>query len=130
MFSPQDYYGDNRFCAICLHLSLFTFAALGFSPQLMARNAVPSDNFSVWCLNCSAIAFSYNGAHQLRKWYDVDEFFLLDEILVVVYLTGNHSCEPNAEVTFPYNNSTLALKALSSIQRGEVLVLGSQFINV
>lgn len=35
-------------------------------------------------------------------------------------ISGNHSCEPNAEVTFPYNNSTLALKALCSIQPGEV----------
>ncbi|XP_067036789.1 histone-lysine N-trimethyltransferase SMYD5-like [Acropora muricata] len=35
----------------------------------------------------------------------------------------NHSCEPNAEVTFPYNNSTLALKALCSIQPGEEIVI-------
>lgn len=35
-------------------------------------------------------------------------------------VSGNHSCEPNAEVTFPYNNSTLALKALHSIQPEEV----------
>jgi len=35
----------------------------------------------------------------------------------------NHSCEPNAEVTFPYNNSTLALKALHSIQPGEEIVI-------
>lgn len=39
---------------------------------------------------------------------------------VILYSAGNHSCEPNAEVTFPYNNSTLALKALHSIQPGEV----------
>lgn len=35
----------------------------------------------------------------------------------------NHSCEPNAEVTFPYNNSTLALKALCSIQPEEEIVI-------
>lgn len=35
----------------------------------------------------------------------------------------NHSCEPNAEVTFPYNNSTLVLKALHTIQRGEEIVI-------
>lgn len=39
---------------------------------------------------------------------------------IPLYIVGNHSCEPNAEVTFPYNNSTLALKALHSIQPGEV----------
>lgn len=35
----------------------------------------------------------------------------------------NHSCEPNAEVTFPFNNSTLVLKALHSIQPGEEIVI-------
>jgi hypothetical protein len=33
---------------------------------------------------------------------------------------GNHSCAPNAEVTFPYNDSTLVLEALQDIQEGEV----------
>lgn len=40
--------------------------------------------------------------------------------LIFRFIVGNHSCEPNAEVTFPYNNSTLVLKALHTIQRGEV----------
>ena len=40
-----------------------------------------------------------------------------------LFVSGNHSCEPNAEVTFPFNNSTLVLKALHSIQPGEVLTL-------
>lgn len=35
----------------------------------------------------------------------------------------NHSCEPNAEVAFPFNNSTLVLKALHSIQPGEEIVI-------
>ncbi|CAH3015610.1 unnamed protein product [Porites evermanni] len=35
----------------------------------------------------------------------------------------NHSCEPNAEVTFPFNNSTLVLKALYNIQPGEEIVI-------
>lgn len=37
------------------------------------------------------------------------------------FLAGNPSCEPNAEVTFPHNNSTLVLKALHDIKEGEVL---------
>lgn len=34
---------------------------------------------------------------------------------------GNHSCSPNVEVVFPYNNSTLALRALTDIEPGEVM---------
>ena len=36
------------------------------------------------------------------------------------FVTGNHSCEPNAEVTFPYNNSTLVLVAMADISENEV----------
>lgn len=35
----------------------------------------------------------------------------------------NPSCDPNAEVSFPHNNSTLALKALHDIKEGEEIVI-------
>ena len=37
-----------------------------------------------------------------------------------IFPVGNHSCDPNAEVCYPYNNSTLAVKALKPIKPGEV----------
>lgn len=37
-------------------------------------------------------------------------------------LSGNHSCEPNAEVTFPYNNATLVLVALKDIAENEACI--------
>jgi len=36
------------------------------------------------------------------------------------YVLGNHSCSPNAEVTFPDNNFVLTVKALSHIKSREV----------
>ncbi|GFH10530.1 SET and MYND domain-containing protein [Haematococcus lacustris] len=35
----------------------------------------------------------------------------------------NHSCEPNLDVVFPRNNSTLALRAARDISRGEQLTI-------
>ena len=40
--------------------------------------------------------------------------------LYTLQSTCNHSCEQNAEVTFPNNNSTLAVKALQDIKAGQV----------
>ena len=69
-------------------------------------------------------------AHQGMLWFCfIDKYFSSATKHFFFVWTGNHSCEPNAEVTFPYNNSTLALKALSSIQPGEVHVLELQFIS-
>ncbi|KAK2572429.1 Histone-lysine N-trimethyltransferase SMYD5 [Acropora cervicornis] len=66
--------------------------------------------------------------HNLENLADVsqDERQALDLFIDQLYEEmdrGNHSCEPNAEVTFPYNNSTLALKALCSIQPEEEIVI-------
>lgn len=38
-------------------------------------------------------------------------------------LLGNHSCVPNAEATFPYNNFTLVMEAVKEIQPGDVRLL-------
>ncbi|XP_066925245.1 histone-lysine N-trimethyltransferase SMYD5-like [Clytia hemisphaerica] len=43
--------------------------------------------------------------------------------LFKVQSRSNHSCEPNAEVTFPNNNSTLVLVALQNIQPGEEICI-------
>lgn len=54
-------------------------------------------------------------SHTKLKKPSVNSFFFFN------FLAGNPSCEPNAEVTFPHNNSTLVLKALHDIKEGEVL---------
>eukprot|EP00795_Rhopilema_esculentum_P012225 gene12225-2857_t len=36
---------------------------------------------------------------------------------------GNHSCAPNAEVTFPHNNSTLVLVAIKDIEQDEEICI-------
>ena len=48
--------------------------------------------------------------------------------MVVFAPTGNHSCEPNAEVTFPFNNSTLVLVAVKDIAENEVTVFSLSFV--
>ena len=55
-------------------------------------------------------------SHTKLKKPSVNSFFFFK-----YFLAGNPSCEPNAEVTFPHNNSTLVLKALHDIKEGEVL---------
>ena len=40
--------------------------------------------------------------------------------LLASFILGNHSCAPNAEVTFPHNNSTLVLVAIRDIEQDEV----------
>ncbi|GFY39985.1 SET and MYND domain-containing protein 5 [Trichonephila inaurata madagascariensis] len=35
----------------------------------------------------------------------------------------NHSCVPNAEATFPYNNFTLVMEAIKEIQPGEEIIV-------
>ncbi|PRD21399.1 UNVERIFIED_CONTAM: smyd5 [Trichonephila clavipes] len=37
----------------------------------------------------------------------------------MIHLRSNHSCVPNAEATFPYNNFTLVMEAIKEIQPGE-----------
>ena len=59
-------------------------------------------------------------SHYIQCWtflYLSRSFFYFRCVL------GNHSCCPNAEVTFPDNNFVLAVKALSQIKSGEVPVI-------
>lgn len=39
----------------------------------------------------------------------------------LIFLTGNHSCVPNAEVQFPHNCHKLQVVALENIAPGEVI---------
>jgi len=43
--------------------------------------------------------------------------------LYLIQSACNHSCEPNAEVTFPYNNSTLVLVAMADISENEEICI-------
>ena len=109
---------------------LLSFASLRFPLRSMACS-VPSDSLIVWCAYFNVLAFSYNSTHYLHKCYAFVTWIIFSppQVNNFPFQIGNHSCEPNAEVNFPYNNSTLALKALSSIQTGEVPVLGFLFVN-
>ena len=43
--------------------------------------------------------------------------------LYALHSKANHSCEPNAEVAFPFNNNELVLNATKSIDIGEEIVI-------
>ncbi|XP_066016028.1 histone-lysine N-trimethyltransferase SMYD5-like isoform X3 [Pocillopora verrucosa] len=60
-----------------------------------------------------------------EEMYNVSGQFLNCEGsgLYALQSSCNPSCEPNAEVTFPHNNSTLVLKALHDIKEGEEIVI-------
>lgn len=51
--------------------------------------------------------------------------FLLLNSPYYLPLSGNHSCVPNAETTFPENNFLLHVTALEDIKPGEVKGLGT-----
>ena len=52
---------------------------------------------------------------------------------LVKLFTGNHSCDPNAEVHYPHNNATLEVRTLRPIKQGEVsvtmIIIDSQCYN-
>jgi len=57
----------------------------------------------------------------------VSQLVFYIHLSIVCYVLGNHSCSPNAEVTFPDNNFVLTVKALSHIKSGEVIICFSGF---
>ena len=88
-------------------------------------------------LNIALVATPLNIALAPHSYYfDVNSFTLIALFsvagtfmnnegsgLYALQSTCNHSCEPNAEVTFPYSNSTLAVKATKSIKSGEEIFI-------
>jgi len=55
----------------------------------------------------------YNEIHRCHVFSELAD-------LVMFCVLGNHSCSPNAEITFPNNSHILTVKALSHIKSGEV----------
>ena len=51
-------------------------------------------------------------------------------IILIADVSGNHSCVANTEVTFPHNNSMLAVCALQDIKAGEVCLLYQQYSQI
>ena len=43
--------------------------------------------------------------------------------LYTLHSKANHSCSPNAEVAFPFNNNELVLNAIRSIEPGEEILI-------
>ncbi|GBM12227.1 SET and MYND domain-containing protein 5 [Araneus ventricosus] len=85
--------------------------------------------FGVWVKNCDSLDLSPEEKEKLNVFiHDLYESieketgpFLNNEGsgLYPLQSACNHSCVPNAEATFPYNNFTLVMEAIKEIQPGE-----------
>ncbi|ELU09739.1 hypothetical protein CAPTEDRAFT_159764 [Capitella teleta] len=94
---------------------------------------IGTSSLSVWVKNCEDLDLPEDEKRQLdaaidRLYEDIDKLsgdFINCEGsgLYLLQSTCNHSCMPNAEITFPHNNSTLAVKALSNIKTGEEICI-------
>ncbi|OPL32819.1 hypothetical protein AM593_01874, partial [Mytilus galloprovincialis] len=81
------------------------FALIGTNGQ-----GIGSSSISVWVKNCEDLAIPDEEKEQLDAFIDQ----LYDDMD-----KGNHSCIPNAEITFPNNNHKLVLVAKENISQGE-----------
>ena len=43
--------------------------------------------------------------------------------LYLLHSKANHSCSPNAEIVFPFNNNELVINSTSSIEPGEEILI-------
>ena len=50
--------------------------------------------------------------------------------LYITQSAANHSCVPNAQISFPYNNSVLRFTAINDIPAQQVSCSTSQYIKV
>ncbi|XP_046571271.1 histone-lysine N-trimethyltransferase SMYD5-like [Haliotis rubra] len=95
---------------------------------LIGRNGqgVGSSSISVWVRNCEALDHSADEKEKMEEYID-QLYEQLDRVagmflnvegsgLYKLQSTCNHSCVPNAEITFPHNNHTLVLVALEAIE--------------
>ncbi|XP_076103229.1 protein-lysine N-trimethyltransferase SMYD5-like [Mytilus galloprovincialis] len=100
------------------------FALIGTNGQ-----GIGSSSISVWVKNCEDLAIPDEEKEQLDAFIDqlyedmdkVSGTFLDCEGsgLYLLQSTCNHSCIPNAEITFPNNNHKLVLVAKENISQGE-----------
>lgn len=80
----------------------------------LCRNGRLSKLWGLWTFSSSKLMWVPS---MFRRDLNSSESVSIDASLVSV---GNHSCIPNAEVSFPNNNFLLQLSTLSDISPGEV----------
>lgn len=94
---------------------------------------IGSSPFSEWAKNCERFVSNDQNEclriNQLidqiyEKMNDVSSPFLNNEGsgLYQIQSLINHSCDPNAEIHFPFNNNTLAVKAVENIGEGDEIL--------
>lgn len=104
---------------------------------LVARNGqgIGTNAFSKWAENVERLVA--NNAGELATINTmIDQLYQrMDEVTGLTFLNNegsglyrlqsgvNHSCEPNAQVTFPNNNNRLVLQALRNIEPGEEITI-------
>lgn len=89
--------------------------------------------FSVWVKNCDSLDLPNQEQEKLNSFilqlYEGIEretgSYLNNEGsgLYALQSSCNHSCVPNAEATFPYNNFTLVMEAIKEIEPGEEIIV-------
>ncbi|XP_064631113.1 histone-lysine N-trimethyltransferase SMYD5-like [Lineus longissimus] len=104
------------------------FALLGTNGQGIGTSAL-----SVWVKNCDQLNLPESERAELDKFIDkvyedMDKesgMFLNCEGsgLYALQSTCNHSCVPNAEVTFPHNNHVLEMIATQDIKAGQEICI-------
>lgn len=102
---------------------------------LVGRNGqgIGSSSISTWVKNCEKLALSEEKKEELDLFIDqlyedlekVSGSFLDCEGsgLYSLQSTCNHSCLPNAEITFPYNNNVMAVVAKEKIPSGQEICI-------
>ncbi|XP_033756750.1 SET and MYND domain-containing protein 5-like [Pecten maximus] len=104
------------------------FALVGMNGQGIGSSAI-----SVWVKNCEKLSLSDEEKQKVDGFID-QMYEDLDRVsgtfldcegsgLYRLQSTCNHSCLPNAEITFPHNNHCLALVATEDIQPGEEICI-------
>lgn len=89
--------------------------------------------FNVWMKNCDLLELPHQEQEKLNSFiiqlYESVEketgSYMNNEGsgLYALQSACNHSCVPNAEATFPYNNFTLVMEAIKEIQPGEEIIV-------
>ncbi len=84
---------------------------------------------SCWVRNCDKLEIDAQQKSRLDQFIEQLYESLDKEVgtflnnegsgLYVLQSVGNHSCAPNAQITFPYNDFTLVLQAVQDIKAGE-----------
>jgi len=139
----QQFENQQALLRELLHEALYTdelhqwFTPEGFRSMfaLIGTNGqgIGTSPLSTWVSNCEDLEIPEDETKALDVFIDqlyedvekVSGQFINSEGsgLYSLQSTCNHSCQPNAEVTFPHNDFTLVVKALSDIKAGDEILI-------